>query len=164
MVFVMILNPLFSFNGRKIWILLVCWLPCRKKWGIRLADGNSSALTHLNLPSRRLVVLFHFLLRRVRLLQHQHMLMIVAALKDLVPGPPRKQRATALHTYRRAIGLCYKCGEKWQCDHSCAPTVQVHMVQELWELFQLEDEGPEHEQVTAEPSDQLFQANFEGYC
>jgi len=32
------------------------------------------------------------------------------------------------------------------------------MVQELWELFQLEDEGPEHEQVTAEPSDQLFLA------
>ena len=52
-------------------------------------------------------------------------------------------RAAALCTYRRAMGLCYKCGEKWSRDHSCAATVQLHVVQELWELFQLDDDLPE---------------------
>ena len=67
-----------------------------------------------------------------------------------------KARATALRTYRRAMGLCYKCGEKWHRDHSCAPTVQLHLVQELWELFQLEDDSPELQPDSAVSSDQLF--------
>jgi hypothetical protein len=50
-------------------------------------------------------------------------------------------KAAALRSYRRAMGLCYKCNERWSREHKCAPTVQLHAVQELWELFQLEDEG-----------------------
>jgi hypothetical protein len=45
----------------------------------------------------------------------------------------------ALRQYRRARGLCDKCAEKWVFGHKCAPTVQLHVVQELWELLYEED-------------------------
>jgi len=56
------------------------------------------------------------------------------------------------------MGLCYKCGEKWSRDHSCAATVQLHVVQELWELFQLDDDLPELQSDMEAPSDHLFLA------
>jgi hypothetical protein len=50
-------------------------------------------------------------------------------------------KAVALRTYRRALGLCFKCNEKWNKDHKCAPTVQLHAIQELWDLFQSDDDS-----------------------
>lgn len=41
----------------------------------------------------------------------------------------------ALREYRRARGLCFKCGEKWGHDHTCPASVQLHVVEELLELF-----------------------------
>jgi hypothetical protein len=29
--------------------------------------------------------------------------------------------------------------EKWSYGHQCAPTLQLHAIQELWELFSDED-------------------------
>lgn len=46
--------------------------------------------------------------------------------------------ATLNKAFRRAKGLCEKCAEKWSCDHRCAATVQLNVVQELLDLFQLE--------------------------
>jgi len=48
-------------------------------------------------------------------------------------------KSAAVKTYRRAMGLCYKCGAKWSKDHKCNPQVQLHVVQELWDLLQDED-------------------------
>ena len=45
-------------------------------------------------------------------------------------------KLAAVKTYRRAMGLCYKCGTKWSKDHKCNPQVQLHVVQELWDLLQ----------------------------
>lgn len=45
-------------------------------------------------------------------------------------------KMAALRAYRRAKGLCHTCGEKWSREHRCGPTVQLHVVQELWELMQ----------------------------
>ena len=42
---------------------------------------------------------------------------------------------TAIKAYRRAKGLCYKCGNKWAPGHKCAPTVSLHVVEELWQLL-----------------------------
>jgi len=56
-------------------------------------------------------------------------------------------KLAALKAYRRAMGLCFKCGEKWSHTHKCSPTVQLHFVQEIWELLQLNLED-------TEPSDQ----------
>lgn len=73
-------------------------------------------------------------------------------------GSSPESRASALRAYHRAMGLCYQCGEKWHKEHTCAPTVQLHMVKELWELFQLEDELHEPSPESPDSSDQLFLA------
>jgi hypothetical protein len=45
----------------------------------------------------------------------------------------------ALRAFRRAKHLCVRCAEKWSRDHKCFPTVQLHAVQEVLDLFNLED-------------------------
>lgn len=45
---------------------------------------------------------------------------------------------SALRAYRRARGLCDRCAEKWKPGHKCSPTVQLHVLQELFELFSME--------------------------
>jgi hypothetical protein len=46
----------------------------------------------------------------------------------------------ALKQHRRARGLCYRCAERWTYGHQCASTVQLHVIQELWELLPEEDQ------------------------
>ena len=36
----------------------------------------------------------------------------------------------AVKTYRKAMGLCYKCGLKWSKDHRCAPEV-LHAIHDI---------------------------------
>jgi len=43
-------------------------------------------------------------------------------------------KLSALKQYRKALGLCYKCGAKWSKDHRCPPEV-LHAVHDLWECF-----------------------------
>ena len=43
----------------------------------------------------------------------------------------------AIKSYRRAKGLCYKCGIKWGPTHKFAPQVALHVVEELWQLLQV---------------------------
>ena len=47
-------------------------------------------------------------------------------------------KVKALREYRRARGLCFKCGERWGQDHVCPTTVQLHVVEEMLELFSVE--------------------------
>lgn len=47
-----------------------------------------------------------------------------------------QDKLAALKAYRRTLGQCYKCAEKWSPGHLCAPAVQLHVVQEIWDLFQ----------------------------
>jgi hypothetical protein len=70
---------------------------------------------------------------------------------------PADSKAVALRSYRRAMGQCYKCGEKWSRDHKCSPTVQLHVVQELWDALQLDDDG-EISPSSVGSSGQLFMA------
>jgi hypothetical protein len=44
-------------------------------------------------------------------------------------------KVRALKQYCRARGLCYRCAEKWSYGHQCVSTVQLHAIQELWELL-----------------------------
>jgi hypothetical protein len=50
----------------------------------------------------------------------------------------------ALKQYRRARGLCDRCAEKWVFGHKCAPTIQLHAIQELWELLPGADDEAVH--------------------
>ncbi|CAN6343657.1 unnamed protein product [Urochloa humidicola] len=93
-----------------------------------------------------------------------------------LPQPPRVEKAedrrvadngrnrttddklSALRSYRRARGLCIKCAEKWSRDHRCPETVQLHVIQELWELCQLEEQVTERHDASEDNSEQLFLA------
>lgn len=46
-----------------------------------------------------------------------------------------EDKMQAVKAFRRAKGLCYKCGMKWAPGHKCAPTVAIHVVEELWQLL-----------------------------
>lgn len=39
-----------------------------------------------------------------------------------------------LRAYRRARGLCFKCGERWGHDHVCPATIQMHVLEELMDF------------------------------
>lgn len=54
-------------------------------------------------------------------------------------------KVDSLRTYRRARGLCQYCAEKWVKGHKCAPTVQLHAVQELWDMLSVDQPEPEPE-------------------
>ena len=43
-----------------------------------------------------------------------------------------------------------KCAEKWSYGHQCAATVQLNALQELWELFQLDEEEQSDKEVPEE--------------
>uniref|UniRef100_A0A453BLC1 Retrotransposon gag domain-containing protein n=1 Tax=Aegilops tauschii subsp. strangulata TaxID=200361 RepID=A0A453BLC1_AEGTS len=55
-------------------------------------------------------------------------------------------KITALRSFRRARGLCFKCGERWGKEHTCPSTVQMHVVEELLELFATEETRSEVDQ------------------
>jgi hypothetical protein len=63
---------------------------------------------------------------------------------EVVRQSSTDDKLRALKQYRRARGLCDRCAEKWVFGHKCAPTVQLHAIQELWELLPCTDEEVVH--------------------
>ena len=51
----------------------------------------------------------------------------------LCEGKSPAERWSALQAFRRAKGLCVRCADKWSRDHKCAPSVQLHVLQEIME-------------------------------
>lgn len=64
---------------------------------------------------------------------------IVLVDKKLTEGKTHDHKLDALRAFRRAKGLCVRCDEKGSKVHHCSTHVQLHVVQELPELFNLED-------------------------
>lgn len=61
--------------------------------------------------------------------------------KPVNPNPVPERRArgvddklSTLRDYRRTRGLCFRCGEKWSRDHRCPEAIQLHALQELWDV------------------------------
>eukprot|EP00267_Zea_mays_P054154 XP_020407373.1 uncharacterized protein LOC103652751 [Zea mays] len=54
-------------------------------------------------------------------------------------------KVASLRAYRRARGLCQYCADKWVKGHKCSPTIQLHVMQELWDLLTPESQEPEAE-------------------
>ncbi|WVZ88557.1 hypothetical protein U9M48_035065 [Paspalum notatum var. saurae] len=63
---------------------------------------------------------------------------------------------SALRAYRRARGLCDRCADKWSRDHKCGDTVQLNVLQEVLELFQLDNGDVSLDSSTSSETDQLF--------
>lgn len=76
----------------------------------------------------------------------------------LFPPPPKPAVADAPHTTatpplsaeerfrtlresRKARGLCVRCGAEWSRDHKCLELVQLHLVQELLDMFSDSDDA-----------------------
>jgi hypothetical protein len=49
------------------------------------------------------------------------------------------ERLSNLYAYRKAQGLCYKCGLSYSRGHKCPDVVQLHLVEELWQQMDLGD-------------------------
>uniref|UniRef100_A0A0A9BS31 Uncharacterized protein n=1 Tax=Arundo donax TaxID=35708 RepID=A0A0A9BS31_ARUDO len=72
-----------------------------------------------------------------------------------------EDKLAALRAYCLARGLCFKCREKWSKDHRCAATVQLYVLEDLLEFFQVSidsEEGNCTQLVTAGPTDATLMA------
>jgi predicted amidophosphoribosyltransferase len=48
---------------------------------------------------------------------------------------------SALRASRRTQGLCQRCAEKWTKEQSCSDKVQLHVLEEVLEMFMLQDDS-----------------------
>jgi hypothetical protein len=70
-----------------------------------------------------------------------------------VSKPPAiDDKLAALYAYRKAKGLCYKCGLAYTRGHKCVDIVQLHLVDEIWQFLQLPGEV---EPPTSDPAEEL---------
>lgn len=63
-----------------------------------------------------------------------------------------EDKLSMLRAYRKAKGLCFKCGERWGHTHKCSTSVPLHLVEEMWALVQ--EEELVHADLTHESRDQ----------
>jgi hypothetical protein len=61
-----------------------------------------------------------------------------------------------LRAQRRAQGLCVRCAAKWSRDHKCPDLVQLHIVQELCDLFPEGDDDKSTPQPTSPTNSQIM--------
>jgi hypothetical protein len=71
-------------------------------------------------------------------------------------------KLASLMAYRKAKGLCYKCGLPYTRGHRCADNVQLHVVEELWQMIhgQSSEDDNYSEELNAMS---LSQATAEGF-
>jgi hypothetical protein len=69
---------------------------------------------------------------------------------DNAAAPALDSKLFVVKAYRKAMGLCYKCGLKWSRDHKCAP-------HDIWESLSVDNCSSPMEPIQAHP-DQLFLA------
>lgn len=46
-----------------------------------------------------------------------------------------EDKLASMRAFRRAKGLCYKCGVKWNPSHKCAATVPLQVIEEVWQML-----------------------------
>lgn len=51
------------------------------------------------------------------------------------PHTTMEEKFQSLRMSRRAKGLCIRCGAKWHREHKCSELVQLHLVQEILDMF-----------------------------
>jgi hypothetical protein len=72
----------------------------------------------------------------------------------MVPVPAKNsttdERLSNLYAYRKAQGLCYKCGMAYSKGHKCLDVVHLHLVEELWQQLDLSDPDDSPDAAEAE--------------
>lgn len=69
---------------------------------------------------------------------------------------PQNDKLAALMAYRKAKGLCYKCGLKWGPQHKCPESVALNVVEELWQMVSIVDTPAELHQEDSDSSEDLM--------
>ncbi|WVZ69878.1 LOW QUALITY PROTEIN: hypothetical protein U9M48_018599 [Paspalum notatum var. saurae] len=67
-----------------------------------------------------------------------------------------QDKLATLRAYRRAKGLCDRCTEKWTRGHKCSSTIQLHALQEIYELFQVDSSSEAELETSVDTEEQLF--------
>jgi hypothetical protein len=70
------------------------------------------------------------------------------------PHSTIKEKFQSFRASCRARGLCIYCGAKWSRDHKCSEVVQLHLVQELLDMFPDDEDEAE---ASSPPSPTKFQ-------
>lgn len=52
---------------------------------------------------------------------------------------PHDEKLAALVAYRKAKGLCFKCGLKWGSGHQCPEYVPLNVVEEIWQMLTIDE-------------------------
>jgi hypothetical protein len=63
-------------------------------------------------------------------------------------------KLASLRNYRRARGLCDRCAKKWSYGHKCVSSVQLHALEEVWDLLSDEEATPTTQQIV--PPELMF--------
>ena len=67
-----------------------------------------------------------------------------------------EDKLNTLRSYRRAHSLCVRCGEKWSRDHKCPEALQLHALQEFWDMCNSDDSECVDPVTNEEDSVQVF--------
>jgi hypothetical protein len=86
----------------------------------------------------------------------QDKLLMGAPTGDATGAPTLESKLAAVKSYRRAMGLCYRCAGKWSKDHKCPPEILL-AVANIWESAEL-SESPPLSLEDESPPEQLFLA------
>lgn len=64
--------------------------------------------------------------------------------------------------YRRAKGLCFKCGDKWNLAHKCSNTVSLNLVEELWQLLSDDEDSspPDTARLSTDSGEDLMELSL----
>lgn len=132
--FVTISGRLSWLPVHKTWILRVPLPCCRKR---RLIQGRTRSTSarrdRSSLGTRRSRARYLYLHRPGYLLAIRNLLGGLATTSASRPELRRSDdKLATLRSYRKARGLCVRCGEKWAPGHRYAPVPQVHALQEVW--------------------------------
>lgn len=71
-------------------------------------------------------------------------------IKKTEERPKWEEQYDSLNAARRARGECFKCGEKFGPGHKCPKAVQLHVLDELLEVFQFSDEPGQVEESSSD--------------
>lgn len=81
---------------------------------------------------------------------------------DTPTGPKQGgDKLESLKEFRRANGLCYRCGEKWNHNHKCPPQVPLHVLEELWDTMDQVFYSTDLDEVTPQPTEVVLAVNVD---
>lgn len=80
-----------------------------------------------------------------------------SVLQDKTKGPTEsttgESKLDNLKAFRRKNGLCFKCGEKWGQNHKCPAQIPLHVLEELFDAIEMDEQSEEEnsEQMETPP-------------